>query len=121
MGYYVACLAVFAAAYLLNITYITVFYHRGLTHQAVRLSPFARKLVVATGNWVTGLDPKGWSCMHRLHHVHSDTQKDPHSPRYFGIVGLMLAQLDSYNRILRRLNKGDPEVSRLVSDLDFPV
>jgi stearoyl-CoA desaturase (delta-9 desaturase) len=121
MGYWIACAAVFIAAYLLNITYITVFYHRGLTHQAVKLSPWARKLVVATGNWVTGLDPKGWSAMHRLHHVYSDTQKDPHSPRYYGIFGLMLQQLYSYNGILRKLNKGDPEVTRVVSDLDFPV
>lgn len=121
MGYWIACGLVFSAAYLLNITYITVFYHRGLTHQAVRLSPWTRRLVIATGNWVTGLDPKGWSAMHRLHHLHSDTQNDPHSPRYYGIIGLMLAQLRSYNAILRKLNRNDPELTRLVADLDFPV
>ena len=121
MTYYFACLGVFAVTYLLNITYITVFYHRGLTHGAVRLSPFARRLVAGTGNWVTGLDPKGWSCMHRLHHLHSDTPLDPHSPRRFGIFGLMLGQLASYNSVLRKLNRNDPVTSRIVSDLDFPV
>src|SRR5262252_6756655 len=70
----------FLAAYLLNIFYITVLYHRGLTHGAVRLRPFTRNLLIHTGNWVTGLDPKGWACMHRLHHMHSDTALDPHRP-----------------------------------------
>jgi stearoyl-CoA desaturase (delta-9 desaturase) len=60
MMYYSACLMVFVGAYLINITYITVFYHRGLTHGAVRLSPVTRRFVAVTGNWVTGLDPKGW-------------------------------------------------------------
>lgn len=121
MGYWIACGVVFIAAYLLNITYITVFYHRGLTHQAVRLSPFTRRLVIMTGNWVTGLDPKGWSCMHRLHHVYADTPNDPHSPKYCGIIGLMLAQLRSYNAVLRKLKRCDPEVTKIVADLDFPV
>lgn len=120
-AYYIACLFVFVGAYLVNITYITVFYHRGLTHGAVRLSPWTKKLVAMTGNWITGLDPKGWSCMHRMHHLHSDTKKDPHSPKYFGIIGLMMAQLRSYNKVLRKLSRNDPELTRLVSDLNFPV
>ena len=37
-------------------------------------------IVAATGIWFTGLDPKGWVCMHRRHHTHSDGPKDPHSP-----------------------------------------
>jgi stearoyl-CoA desaturase (delta-9 desaturase) len=121
MRYQLLCLAVFVITYLLNITYITVFYHRGLTHGAVRLSPFARRLVALTGNWVTGLDPKGWVCMHRLHHLHSDTDLDPHTPRRFGIFGLMLGQLESYKGVLRKLGKKDPATVRIVSDLDFPV
>jgi stearoyl-CoA desaturase (delta-9 desaturase) len=113
--------AVFVAAYLLNIYYVTVLYHRGLTHGAVRLRPFTRALVVKTGNWVTGLDPKGWACMHRLHHLHSDTPLDPHSPSHNGLVALMLVQLRSYNRILVKLIKGDAATTAVVKDLDFEV
>ena len=120
-AYYVACLVVFVGAYLLNITYITVFYHRGLTHGAIELKPWVRRLVVATGSWITGLDPKGWSCMHRMHHFYSDTERDPHSPRNWGIFGLMLGQLHSYNKVLRGLNKKDPAFTGVVPDLDFPV
>ncbi len=120
-AYYVLCGVVFLAAYLLNITYITVFYHRGLTHGAITMSPMTSRIVQATGNWITGLDPKGWSCMHRMHHLYSDTDKDPHSPRKYGIWRLMLAQLHSYNAVLRGLNRKDPKFTKVVPDLDFPV
>lgn len=119
--YLLLCASMLLGGYLLNILYITVFYHRGLTHGAVALSPRTRRFVVATGSWVTGLDPKGWSVMHRLHHLHSDTAHDPHSPRFFGIFGVMLAQLRSYQRVLRGLIKGDPKITAIAADLDFPV
>lgn len=121
MLYVSLCLAVFVSMYLLNIYYITVLYHRGLTHGAVKLGPLARWMVVHTGNWVTGLDPKGWSTMHRLHHLHSDTALDPHSPRHHGLLPLMFAQLKSYNRVLARLIHGDAELTALSRDLDFGV
>ncbi len=121
MLYLVVCLAVFMAAYLLNIFYITVLYHRGLTHGAIKLRPFTRFLAVHTGNWVTGLDPKGWSCMHRLHHLHSDTPEDPHSPSHNGLLELMLVQLRSYNRVLVSLIKGKPTETAVVKDLGFEV
>ena len=41
--YLAACIAVFALAYLLNILTITVGYHRGLAHKAVRLHPVLRQ------------------------------------------------------------------------------
>jgi stearoyl-CoA desaturase (delta-9 desaturase) len=36
-------------------------------------------------------------------------------------MGLLLAQLRSYNDILRRLGRRDPDTLRVVSDLDFSV
>lgn len=121
MSYVLLCAAMLVAGYLLNILYITVFYHRGLTHGAVRLSPLTRRFVVATGSWVTGLDPKGWAVMHRMHHAYSDTAQDPHSPQHYGIFGVMLAQLRSYQRVLRGLLRNDPEIAAVAKDLDFPV
>ena len=121
MTYLVLCLAVFLGAYLLNIFYVTVLYHRGLTHQALRLRPFTRRFTIATGNWVTGLDPKGWTYMHRLHHKHSDTALDPHSPSHNSLPALMMVQLRSYNALLRQLLKKKPSDPALISDLDFEV
>ena len=121
MAYYIACLAVFFSAYLLNIFYITVLYHRGLTHGAVKLRPPAMKLLEYTGNWVTGLDPKGWALMHRLHHAHSDTALDPHSPSHHNLFALMLVQLKSYNGLLvKLLKKSEPE-TKLMKDVPFDV
>jgi stearoyl-CoA desaturase (delta-9 desaturase) len=120
-SYLLLCLLTLVGGYLVNILYITVFYHRGLTHRAVTLSPATRRFVIATGSWVTGLDPKGWSVMHRLHHYHSDTPQDPHSPQHYGVLGVMLAQLKAYQGVLRGLKRQDPTLTRIARDLDFPV
>jgi stearoyl-CoA desaturase (delta-9 desaturase) len=115
------CLAVFLAAYLLNIFYISVLYHRGLAHGAVKLAPLTRELVIHTGSWITGIDPKAWVCMHRLHHRHSDTDRDPHSPWNQGVFGVMRGQLRSYEKTLRNLKYERAETIRVVQDLDFSI
>jgi stearoyl-CoA desaturase (delta-9 desaturase) len=117
----VICIAVFLAAYLLNIFYITVFYHRGLAHRSVTLKPWTRKFVIWTGNWVTAIDPKAWVCMHRMHHQLADTLLDPHSPIQSGLWKLMLVQLRSYERTLACLMAERAPYTDAVRDLDFPV
>jgi stearoyl-CoA desaturase (delta-9 desaturase) len=114
-------LVVFALGYLLNIFYITVLYHRALTHKAVALTPFSTRLVAITGSWVTGIDPKAWACMHRLHHIHSDTELDPHSPIHQGVFGVAMGQLKSYRRTLKKLMIKDPETCRVVEDIPFDI
>ena len=111
----------FVFTYVLNLFYITVLYHRGLAHGAVVLKPFMRKFTIATGNWVTGIDPKAWACMHRQHHLYSDTKKDPHSPWNDGVFGLLEAQLKAYNKTLIYLDRGKQEYLSVVSDLNFPI
>jgi stearoyl-CoA desaturase (delta-9 desaturase) len=113
---------VFSAGYIANMFYITVLYHRGLAHGAVSLSPWMRKVTIATGSWVTGIDPKAWACMHRMHHRYSDTEDDPHSPwNPGGIFGVAMSQLRSYEKVLRGLNKKKEPYESVVKDLDFPI
>lgn len=114
-------LVIFAIAYLLNTVYITVFYHRAFAHGAVVLTPGVRAFAIATGNWVTGLDPKAWACMHRRHHLYSDTEKDPHSPVNGGVFRVLLSQLFSYQTTLTALMVGRREYMSVVDDLDFEV
>lgn len=121
MNEIILVIAAFAFGYFLNIFYITVLYHRALAHGSVTLGPILKFAIVHTGNWVTGLDPKAWTCMHRLHHRHSDSPDDPHSPLYLGVFGVMLGQLRSYEKTLRGLIKNDPAYTSVVSDLDFSV
>ena len=121
MSYLLLCLAVFLISYVLNIFYITVLYHRGLAHGSVKLSGWARALVVHTGTWVTGIDPKAWACMHRLHHFHSDSESDPHSPLHQGVWGVMRGQLKSYEKVIVGLQRNKIEYTSVVKDLDFQV
>ncbi len=115
------CLATLMATYTVNLCYITVFYHRGFAHRGLRLSPRLRSFVLATGNWVTGLDPKAWACMHRMHHAFADGPNDPHSPVQVGLRGVLLAQLRAYERTLYGLLGRHPNYTCLVGDLDFEV
>lgn len=121
MIYFFLCAFVFLAAYTLNILYVTVFYHRALAHRSVTLHPLLETFVIHSGNWVTGLDPKGWVCMHRLHHRYSDTPKDPHSPVKKGIWKVLPLQLYSYKKTILGLLRRKSEYISLVQDLDFPV
>lgn len=114
-------LSAFLFGYLINMFYITVLYHRGLTHGAVVLRPWMRRWVAATGSWVTGMDPKSWSCMHRLHHEHSDTEHDPHSPHNLGVFGVLIGQARAYEGVVSGLVRGDERLTAVVRDLDFPV
>jgi stearoyl-CoA desaturase (delta-9 desaturase) len=107
--------------YCFSLFYITVFYHRSFTHNAVQLKPWLRKFVILSGNWVTGMDLKAWSCMHRMQHLHSDTPDDPHSPVHKGVFGLLYAQVQSYEITLRGLVKNKERFTSHVRDLDFPV
>ena len=119
--YLAACAIVFAITYCMNMTYISVFYHRGFTHEAIRMSPGLRRFVIATGSWITGIDIKSWACMHRMHHMYSDTQQDPHSPKRWGIFGTLTGQLYSYKATMRGLLKKNPKYTNLVKDLEFDV
>jgi stearoyl-CoA desaturase (delta-9 desaturase) len=119
--YILLCIVVFLAAYTLNLAVITVGYHRGLAHGAVRLHPKLRWLLLTFGNWITGLDPKAWAVMHRMHHEHSDTPLDPHSPTNVGITGILLEQLRSYERVIIAIMKNDEEVQPFLHGLDFEL
>lgn len=119
--YFALCFLVFAAGYVLSLITISVGYHRGLAHGAVRLHPVVRRLVVVAGNWITGLDPKAWVVMHRLHHEHSDTPLDPHSPTNCGLFGIFREQLRSYKRAIVGLTRGNPVYTQHARDLDFPI
>ncbi len=115
------CLSIFLAAYGLNVIYITVFYHRGLAHSGVILSPRFRRFVARTGCWITGIDAKAWVCMHRMHHRYSDTEKDPHSPVHGGIFPLFRKQLLAYRKVLVGLIRHHESYEKVVDDLGIEV
>ena len=95
----------FVSGYLINMTYISVFYHRSFAHNALTLKPWLRTFVLRTGPWIVGVDPIAWVTMHRLHHRHSDTVLDPHSPSVRGVLSVFWSQLRSYQSILILLTR----------------
>jgi len=118
----IVSVSVFMLGYLLNMFYITVFYHRGLAHNALEMKPRVKKFISKTGIWVTGIDPKTWIAMHRKHHEHSDTENDPHSPiNCKRPLDMFMVQYKSYARMLTRLIKKDPIAHANVDDLGFDV
>ena len=101
--------------------YTSIFYHRALCHGAISLSPRMAKFIDRTGMALTGIDPLGWVCMHRLHHEFSDTIKDPHSPAHTGFWYTLVKQHKSYERILSRLVLKDARLMAVVKDVPFDV
>ncbi len=112
---------VFLFTYMLNMFFITVIYHRGLCHGALMLKSRFRGFAIEAGSWITGIDPKAWVCMHRMHHQFSDTERDPHSPHRYGVFGVFFGQLKSYEKTLAGLIRNRIQYTSVVSDLEFPV
>ena len=88
--------AVFVTTWTFSRVYTSVFYHRSLAHKVISLRPGLKRWVLATGNWMTRIDPVGWVAVHRLHHANADQAADPHSPANVGVMGMAMAQLNSY-------------------------
>ena len=122
MNLFFYCALIFLCGYMINMFYITVLYHRGLTHGAVILSPAVLKFLEYTGVWVTGLDPKAWSTMHRLHHLHSDSKDDPHSPVHQGVFGVWVGQYKSYKNIIAKiLDKTDLQINQVSNEIPIEL
>ena len=64
---------------------ITVTFHRQLTHKSYETLPIIRKIGTVFGTLGGVGSSIGWVSIHREHHRHSDTEKDPHSPK-FGFI-----------------------------------
>jgi stearoyl-CoA desaturase (delta-9 desaturase) len=111
----------FLFGYMANMFYISVLYHRGLTHKSILLGPKLMKWIGLSGAWFTGLDPKIWACMHRLHHMHSDTIDDPHSPNQLGVMGVWAGQYKAYLKIQHALLSNDSVMNEIVDDIPFEV
>ncbi|MFQ3576061.1 MAG: acyl-CoA desaturase [Cytophagales bacterium] len=75
----------FVAHWYLSLFAQTFFLHRYAAHGMFTMSKFWEKFfyiftVIFQGS--SFLSPYAYGVMHRLHHAHADTEKDPHSPLY---------------------------------------
>ena len=60
---------------------MTMTYHRLLTHQSWRAPKWFYYLGTLCGMYGLTGSPIAWVAVHREHHRHTDTDKDPHSPK----------------------------------------
>lgn len=59
---------------------ITIGYHRLLTHRSFKTPLWVERTFAVLGICCLEDTPARWVAIHRIHHVHSDDQPDPHSP-----------------------------------------
>jgi fatty-acid desaturase len=60
---------------------ITYGYHRYFAHRQFRASAITETIMLYFGLLCGGRSALTWAAVHRIHHAHADTDKDPHSPK----------------------------------------
>lgn len=79
----------------------TVWLHRTLSHKAVTVRPGVTMTFRLITWFTTGLRPRQWVAVHRLHHAHSDEEGDPHSPRLLSLNKVQWGNAYLYKKALR--------------------
>jgi stearoyl-CoA desaturase (delta-9 desaturase) len=76
------CLLVLVLSYAARMFAITAFYHRYFSHRTFKTSRIVQFIgaFIACASGQRG--PLWWAAHHRMHHRHSDTDKDSHSPHH---------------------------------------
>jgi len=85
----------------------TFFLHRYAAHQVFTMSKLGEKVCFFL-TWVfqgsNYLSAYGYGVMHRLHHAHADTEKDPHSPKYdANLFSMMWRTKNTYQSINQKI------------------
>lgn len=70
--------------YILNILGVWMTLHRYYSHKSFELNPVFKWLFSIIALLAGRGSILGWVYLHRLHHAHSDQEKDPHSPHNLG-------------------------------------
>ena len=79
-------LSFFLGHWYLSLFTQTFFLHRYVSHGMFKMNAFWEKfffLLTLISQGSSFLNPAAYGVMHRAHHAHTDTEKDPHSPLPF--------------------------------------
>src|SRR5262249_50018739 len=74
-----AVVVMFAMAYATGFG-VTIGFHRLFAHRSFATSRTVERILMILGCMAGQASPFFWIAVHRLHHRHSDTDDDPHSP-----------------------------------------
>lgn len=61
---------------------VNVALHRYYSHRAFKTTPFRERILLISSIFTSLGSPAMWCSVHCLHHVTSDTEKDPHNPKH---------------------------------------
>jgi stearoyl-CoA desaturase (delta-9 desaturase) len=98
-----------------TIASVTIFLHRHQAHHALDLHPLASHFFRFWLWLTTATVTREWVAIHRKHHACCETDEDPHSPRFKGILTVLFGGLWLYRReaarteTLSRFGHGTPD------------
>jgi len=92
---------------------ITLCYHRLLSHRSFKTHKIVKYFLMFCGTLSLQGDPAWWTATHRIHHMESDQEKDPHSPRVSFLWAHMLWLLYDDGRAMdpKRLKRFVPDLA----------
>lgn len=70
---------------------ITIGYHRYFTHNSFKTNKYTEVLLLLFGLVCGGRSALTWCAVHSMHHDFSDSPKDPHSPKFKGILAVIFS------------------------------
>jgi stearoyl-CoA desaturase (delta-9 desaturase) len=73
----------------ITIICVTLYLHRSQTHRSVTFKPAVNHLMRFWLWLTTGMITAQWVAVHRLHHAHTETPEDPHSPKHYGLLTVL--------------------------------
>lgn len=110
----------FIAHWYLSLFSQTFFLHRYAAHKAFTMSRGWEKFFFVVAYITQGssyLSPWAYGVMHRIHHAHTDTELDPHSPTYDkSIFAMMWRTKNIYSGIFSKKMAVDPRFTRNVPE-----
>ncbi|MEO8762799.1 MAG: fatty acid desaturase [Ginsengibacter sp.] len=92
------------------------FHHRYAAHRHFEMSKTSERFFYVCCFLIHGssyISPNAFGIMHRLHHMHTDTEEDPHSPAYHpGFFGTLWQTRNSYFNIFCGKTKIDDKLRK---------
>lgn len=91
----------------------SVIIHRYITHRTFKVNRVIHHIFTLLSTIAYAGSSLAWASMHRIHHVTSDTDKDPHSPKQYSWLQLLSLSVNIKDRDVELLNCKDLLVDRL--------
>ena len=115
----IAILIIFVLHWYVSLFVQTFFLHRYASHSMFKMHPYVEKfffLITMIAQGSSFLQPAAYALMHRKHHEHSDTERDPHSPvgfnNIFSFMFKTAKEYQKYSKIVAENKYTDKDLPR---------